>query len=56
MPNVINAQWDIMSNGKKTSTGNDVEYIINAEWDIMSNGKKYNVSFEKILNFQFSNV
>ncbi len=44
MSNVRNAEWDIMSNGKKSSTGNNVGCIINAKWDIMSNGKKYNVT------------
>jgi hypothetical protein len=37
MSNVRNAKWDIMSNGKKTSTENNVEYnkrLIghNVEW------------------------
>ncbi len=39
MLNIVNAEWDIMSNGKKHRL--EIMYnIINADWDIKSNVKK----------------
>ncbi len=45
MSKVRNANWDIMSNGKKMLNGNNVESKKcrmghNVEWDIMLNGTK----------------
>jgi curved DNA-binding protein CbpA len=40
MLHVINAAWDIMSNGKERQLEIMLN-IINAEWEIMSNGKKH---------------
>ncbi len=39
MSNVISAEWDIMSNGKKHQLEKMLN-IINAKWGIMANGKK----------------
>ncbi len=39
MSKVRNADWDIMSNGKKCLL--EIMLIVrNAEWDVMSNGEK----------------
>ncbi len=39
MSNVRNADWDIMSNGKKCQL-EIMQNVRNAKWDIMLNGKK----------------
>ncbi len=45
MPNVINTEWDIMSNGKKRRLEIMLN-ILNAEWDKMLKGKKIQYHFK----------
>jgi hypothetical protein len=52
MKKVINAEWDIMLNGKKRQL-EIMSKIINAEGGIMSNHKNCNITFKK--NSKYSN-
>ncbi len=44
MSNVVNAEWDIMLNGKIRRLEKMLN-VINAEWDIMLNGIKIQCHF-----------